>query len=76
MHNFNDPTADSAPLPALLTASMIRTRLVPIGKRTFFRWIAAGNFPAADVRIGTRTFWTRERVLAWMEEHSNAAATA
>ena len=59
--------------PELLTLPMVRRRFVPIGERTLFRLIAAGDFPAADVRIGGRLrLWRRQTVLAWIDERSGA----
>jgi hypothetical protein len=54
-------------LPELLTARIIRERIVPCGKRTFQRWLAAGDFPESDVHIGGTHFWRRDTVLTFVE---------
>ena len=60
----------SADLPALLTAKMIREHVLPIGRRTFQRYLAGGEFPPPDLRIGGKGFWRRETVENWIEEHA------
>jgi predicted DNA-binding transcriptional regulator AlpA len=71
---MSEVTTGAAPLPAMLTARMIRERVLPIGRRTLFRWIAGGQFPEADLRVCGKVFWRRETVLAWLESHTGARA--
>jgi predicted DNA-binding transcriptional regulator AlpA len=49
-------------------------RLLAVGERTIWRWIAAEDFPEPDVALG-RKFrrWRRESVERWIAEHSTAA---
>jgi predicted DNA-binding transcriptional regulator AlpA len=61
-------TPNVLPIPAALTGSLIRKHFVPVGKRTFDRWISGGTFPRADIRMGGKIrMWKRETVLAWLE---------
>jgi predicted DNA-binding transcriptional regulator AlpA len=62
-------------LPELLTAAMIRKHLLPISKRTLQRYLAAGEFPSADVRVNNLAFWRKSNVLAWIEQHATTEAT-
>lgn len=57
--------------PALLTEDMILFYFVPVSHRTLDRWIAAGEFPAADVKKGRKVrFWRRETVEQWVAEQA------
>jgi predicted DNA-binding transcriptional regulator AlpA len=56
------------PMPAV-------SRLVGIGARTLWRWISAGQFPDADVKIGAKVRrWRRDTILNWIEEQSGKGA--
>ncbi|MCC6422831.1 MAG: helix-turn-helix domain-containing protein [Phycisphaerales bacterium] len=51
---------------------MVRTHYLPIAKRTFERWISAGQFPRPDMTIGGKArFWRRESVEKWIENNAN-----
>jgi predicted DNA-binding transcriptional regulator AlpA len=57
--------------PALLTLTMIREHYLPIGERTVFRLISAGQFPKADIGIGGRIrLWKRQTIEAWIAKNS------
>ena len=61
-------------LPALLTLKMILSDILPVAVRTANRWIASGQFPAADVEIGGKArFWRRETVENWIAEEAKKA---
>jgi hypothetical protein len=63
---------ETPPPPALLTLALIRELYFPIGQRTIFRLISAGNFPKADVGIGAKIrLWKRETIEAWIAGHQN-----
>lgn len=48
-----------------------------IGKRTLWRWISAGTFPGADLRIGLKVLrWRRETVQAWIDRVEAAKAAS
>jgi predicted DNA-binding transcriptional regulator AlpA len=58
-------------LPALVTAELILTHVLPIKRRTFWRWVAGGKFPPADMRIaGKARFWRLETVQNWLREQT------
>ena len=57
-------------LPALLTLALIKQHFIPLGLRTLYRMISAGDFPAADIRQGGKIrLWKRETVENWIEEN-------
>lgn len=59
-------------LPALLTKSLILSHFIPVGVRTLDRWIAAKEFPAAEIAKGAKLrFWRRETVENWIEANAN-----
>jgi predicted DNA-binding transcriptional regulator AlpA len=61
-------------IPALLTMDHVRRHFIPLDPRTLRRWISAGRFPQADMRIGGKVrMWKRETVERWIEEQSAAA---
>ena len=65
------PAADRQAAPALLTKAMIRKHYVPLGKRTFNRWISSGQFPPADIVIGGKVrWWRRGTVETWIERQA------
>lgn len=58
-----------AELPELLTAAIIRERILPVGKRTFDRWVSSDKFPRADISMGGKVrLWRRETVERWIDE--------
>jgi hypothetical protein len=62
------PTPAAPPLPELLTQKLILSRVLPIGARTFGRWLSSGTFPPADLAIGGKTrLWKRATVLGWVD---------
>ena len=61
------PAEAATDIPALLTISLVRKHFVPIGERTLYAWISAGQFPRADIAVGGKSrFWRRETVEAWI----------
>ncbi len=63
------------PLPDLLTLKLIRAHYLPLGERTIFRMISAGDFPKADVSIGAKIrLWRRVTIEAWISERASAVA--
>ncbi len=61
----------AAPLLAL-DAEHVAASL-QIGKRTLQQWLAAGKFPAADLRVGRVHRWRPATVEAWLLAHQRAA---
>jgi len=58
-------------IPALLTSSLILRHYLPIGTRTFWRWISSRKFPRPDMAIGEKSrFWKRETVENWIAENA------
>ena len=60
-------------LPAVLTSALILRYVLPVGKRTFNRWLSDGTFPRADISIGGKVrLWKLETVQGWIAERSEA----
>jgi predicted DNA-binding transcriptional regulator AlpA len=71
--NQRPPT--TAPVPALLTKSLIRQHFVPAGERTLDRWISSGLFPRPDIALGGKVrYWKRETVEAWIETRAQGGS--
>ena len=65
------PPQRPAELPELITAAIIRKRILPVGERTFWRWVSSGTFPRPDISVGGKVrLWRRETVETWIEERS------
>jgi predicted DNA-binding transcriptional regulator AlpA len=61
--------ANPAALPATLTMDQIRQFYLPLGKRTLFRMISAGQFPPAEIAIGGKIrLWKRESIEQWLDD--------
>ncbi len=59
--------------PALVTKALILQFYVPAGARTLSRWISAGQFPRADICIGSKVrMWRRETVEGWIDAQTRA----
>lgn len=59
-------------LPMTLTLDLICRYLIPVHPRTLKRWIAAGEFPQADISKGAKIrFWHRDTIEKWMEQNTN-----
>jgi hypothetical protein len=62
---------DGQCIPLLLTKTLIRKYYLPVGERTFDRWISSGIFPRPDIAIGGKVrYWKRETVEAWIEQNA------
>jgi predicted DNA-binding transcriptional regulator AlpA len=75
--DYSTPAAANATttLPAVLSANLILRYVVPVGRRTFSRWLSDGTFPRADISIGGKVrLWKLETVQAWIAERSEAGA--
>jgi predicted DNA-binding transcriptional regulator AlpA len=58
-------------IPALLSEKLIRLHFLPIGSRTFWRWVSSGQFPRPDISLGGKIrLWKRESVQAWIAANS------
>ena len=67
---MNNPTDRQTP-PELLTKVLIRRHYLPAGQRTLDRWIASGQFPRPDIRLGCKVlYWRRETVENWIDRQS------
>jgi predicted DNA-binding transcriptional regulator AlpA len=63
--------------PELLTGALIRQHYLPIGKRTFDRWLSCGRFPGPDMKLSHRAhFWRRATVENWIEANQEKTAPA
>lgn len=43
-------------------------RIVPIGKSTFWKYVAQGKLPAPVRRLGKITMWRESDLLEWMAQ--------
>lgn len=41
-------------------------QVIPFGKRTIFRMIAAGEFPPHDKKVGKRKLWKADTIRDWL----------
>lgn len=61
--------------PELLTQKLVREFFLPVGERTFFRMVSAGDFPPPDIAIGGKQrYWKRQTVQGWIEARAGKAA--
>lgn len=66
MSNTTTATRESEGVDSLLSASSVR-KLLDCSDRTLRRWIAAGRFPAPDMRIGRSLRWKASTIRAFTE---------
>jgi predicted DNA-binding transcriptional regulator AlpA len=58
-----EAVADRQAIPALLTQQLVRKHFLPLGERTFWRWVSTGQFPKPDLIFGGKSrFWKKETV--------------
>lgn len=63
-----DPATDPARIQLLGSRSLCQA--MDISDRCLRRWIAAGKFPRADVRIGSTLRWRASTVKRWIEDNT------
>jgi hypothetical protein len=72
-HDSRGPGMGVAPpLESLLRLADV-ARHLGVSRRTFERELAAGRFPAADLRIRRTPLWRPRTVLGWIEDQSSGS---
>jgi predicted DNA-binding transcriptional regulator AlpA len=57
--------------PPLLVDVRTAARLIAVGERTLWRWVATGVFPPPDIAVGTKfRRWRRSTVEDWIVRQS------
>ena len=51
----------------LLRPAADGARLVPVGKASLYRMVAAGTFPKPR-KLGTRSLWSNQDIAKWREQ--------
>lgn len=69
---MNSIQHQTSPIEPLLTVKDIAA-ILGVGKRTLQSWLAGGQLPQADVRVGKTRRWRRETIMQWIDRQPQTA---
>ena len=61
--------------PAILLSTRDVKKVAPVSSMSIWRWVRDGKFPQ-PLKLGSRNFWRRDEIEAWLAERSAARPPA